>query len=44
MHLATWLVRPYPRAWRRRYEAEMLALLAQHRVTLVTRCWICCLG
>ncbi len=36
MHLAIWLVTLYPRAWRRRYEAEMLALLEQHRVTLLT--------
>jgi hypothetical protein len=36
MHLATWLVRRYPRAWRRRYEAEMLALLEQHHVTVLT--------
>jgi hypothetical protein len=36
MPLATWLVTLYPKAWRRRYEAEMLALLEQHRITLVT--------
>jgi hypothetical protein len=36
MHLAIWLVRLYPRAWRRRYEAEMLALLEQHHVTVLT--------
>jgi len=36
MSLATWLVTLYPRAWRRRYEQEMLALLEQHRVTLLT--------
>lgn len=36
MPLATWLVTLYPRAWRRRYEAEVLALLEQHQVTLVT--------
>jgi hypothetical protein len=36
MPLATWLVTLYPRAWRRRYEEEMLALLEQHRVTLLT--------
>ncbi|HEV2461672.1 MAG TPA: hypothetical protein VGS80_25225, partial [Ktedonobacterales bacterium] len=36
MQLASWLVRRYPRTWRRRYEAEMLALLEQHHVTVVT--------
>ncbi|HZR44324.1 MAG TPA: hypothetical protein VFB12_29700 [Ktedonobacteraceae bacterium] len=33
---ATWLLRCYPRAWRARYEQEMLALLEQHTVTLAT--------
>jgi hypothetical protein len=36
MQLANWLVRRYPRAWRRRYEAEMLAVLEQHHVTVLT--------
>lgn len=31
------LLRLYPRAWRKRYEAEMLALLEEHDVTLATR-------
>lgn len=31
------LLRLYPRAWRERYEAEMLALLEDHDVTLATR-------
>jgi hypothetical protein len=31
------LLRLYPKAWRRRYEAEMQALLDQHEVTVVTR-------
>jgi hypothetical protein len=31
------LLRLYPRAWRERYEAEMLALLEQHDVTILTR-------
>ncbi len=31
------LLRLYPRAWRARYEAEMLAVLEQHDVTLRTR-------
>lgn len=31
------LLRLYPRAWRRRYEAEMRAVLEQHHVTLTTR-------
>jgi hypothetical protein len=30
------LLRLYPRAWRERYEAEMLALLEEHDVTLAT--------
>jgi hypothetical protein len=30
------LLRLYPRAWRRRYEAEMRALLEQHHVTMAT--------
>jgi hypothetical protein len=32
-----WLLSLYPRAWRERYGAEMLALLEQHDVTLATR-------
>lgn len=28
-----WLIRLYPRAWRERYEDEMLAVLEQHRIT-----------
>jgi hypothetical protein len=36
MSLATWLVTLYPRAWRLRYEEEMLAVLEQHHVTLLT--------
>jgi hypothetical protein len=31
------LLRLYPRAWRRRYEAEMRAVVEQHQVTLATR-------
>src|SRR5262245_17448895 len=31
------LLRLYPRAWRERYEAEMMALLEEHDVTLATR-------
>jgi hypothetical protein len=31
------LLRLYPKAWRRRYEAEMRALLDQHEITMVTR-------
>jgi len=31
------LLRLYPRAWRRRYEAEMRAVVEQHHVTLATR-------
>jgi hypothetical protein len=36
MSVATWLVTLYPRTWRRRYEQEMLAVLEQHHVTLLT--------
>ncbi len=31
-----WLLRLYPRAWRERYEGEMLAILEQHRITPAT--------
>jgi hypothetical protein len=31
-----WLLRLYPRKWRERYEEEMLAILEEHKVTLVT--------
>jgi len=31
------LLRLYPRAWRERYEAEMLALIEEHDVALATR-------
>jgi hypothetical protein len=31
-----WLLRLYPRAWRERYEEEMLALLEEHKVTPAT--------
>ncbi|GLV12968.1 hypothetical protein Heshes_06520 [Alicyclobacillus hesperidum] len=31
-----WLLRLYPRAWRERYEEEMLALLEQHKITPAT--------
>ena len=30
------LLRLYPRAWRERYEAEMLALIEEHDVALAT--------
>ena len=36
MKLATWLVKLYPRAWRERYEVEMLALLSEYQITLLT--------
>lgn len=36
MKLVLWIVHLYPRAWRERYEQEMLALLEQHTVTLTT--------
>lgn len=31
-----WLLRLYPRAWRERYEEELLAVLEDHQVTLAT--------
>ncbi|WP_100489006.1 hypothetical protein [Sporolactobacillus pectinivorans] len=31
-----WLLKLYPRAWRVRYEDEMLAVLEEHKITLVT--------
>ncbi|MCL6442166.1 MAG: hypothetical protein K6T83_01660 [Alicyclobacillus sp.] len=31
-----WLLRLYPRAWRERYEQEMLALLEEHKITPAT--------
>ncbi|WP_067929194.1 hypothetical protein [Alicyclobacillus shizuokensis] len=31
-----WLLQLYPRAWRERYEQEMLALLEEHKITPVT--------
>jgi hypothetical protein len=33
---ASWLLLLYPRAWRERYEAEMVAVLEQHHITLKT--------
>ena len=36
MKLATWILYLYPQRWRQRYEEEMVVLLEQHMVTLVT--------
>jgi len=36
MRLVIWMLRLYPPAWRERYEAEMVALLEQHDITLWT--------
>lgn len=36
MKLAIWIVKLYPRKWRERYEIEMLALLEDHPITLLT--------
>lgn len=33
---ARWLLRLYPRVWRERYEAEMVAVLEQYHITLKT--------
>ena len=34
--MLSWLLKLYPRAWRERYEIEMVALLEEHNVTLFT--------
>lgn len=34
--LVVWMLRLYPPAWRERYEAEIVALLEQHEITLWT--------
>jgi hypothetical protein len=36
MRLVLWILCLYPPAWRERYEAEMVALLEQHEITLWT--------
>lgn len=36
MPLVFWILRLYPPGWRERYEAEMVALLSQHHITLWT--------
>jgi hypothetical protein len=36
VRLGIWMLRLYPPAWRERYEAEMVALLYQHEITLWT--------
>jgi DNA-binding PadR family transcriptional regulator len=36
MRLALWILHLYPPAWRERYEAETVALLEQHQITLWT--------
>lgn len=36
MRLVIWMLRLYPPVWRGRYEAEMVALLEQHEMTLWT--------
>jgi len=36
MRLVLWILHLYPPAWRERYEAEMVALLEQHAITLWT--------
>jgi len=35
-----WLLRLYPRAWRERYEEEMLAVLEEHKMTVATQTYI----
>lgn len=36
MIIITWILHLYPRAWRERYEPEMLALLEEHSITFFT--------
>src|SRR5215472_14205565 len=36
MWFVIWMLRLYPRAWRKRYGEEMLALLEQHSITFWT--------
>ena len=36
MRLLVWLLRLYPRAWRQRYEKEMMMLLERHRISVAT--------
>jgi hypothetical protein len=36
MRLVIWMLRLYPPSWRERYEAEVVALLEQHDITLWT--------
>src|SRR5450631_2074600 len=36
MRLASWLVKLYPQAWRRRYEEEMLMVLEGYHITFLT--------
>ena len=36
MKLIAWILHLYPRAWRERYESEMLALLEEHSITFFT--------
>jgi len=36
MRLFTWILKFYPRSWRTRYEAEVLALLEEHHITFLT--------
>ncbi|HEU5374993.1 MAG TPA: hypothetical protein VFV38_06120 [Ktedonobacteraceae bacterium] len=36
MRIVTWILHCYPRRWRERYQEEMVALLEQHTITLIT--------
>src|ERR1700730_364971 len=36
MTTVTWILNFYPRRWRERYQEEMLAVLEQHTISLVT--------
>jgi hypothetical protein len=36
MKIVTWIIKLYPRRWRERYQVEMLAVLEQHTISLVT--------
>src|SRR5215469_7739029 len=36
MKIVTWILNFYPHRWRERYQEEMLAVLEQHTISLVT--------
>ena len=36
MKIVTWILHFYPHRWRERYQEEMLAVLEQHTISLLT--------